>query len=105
VGNNVFSEAFKLRVRFVTQSMIDVIGYHQAAVMQAARNAGVTLEDLARASASFQDGDELAAFDTARDRGELTSGPYVEHMVFIERLFMRATTYAQERSERLSLQR
>jgi hypothetical protein len=57
--------------------------------------AGVTVEDLARASAAFAG--KLAAFDAEQTRGEMTTGTFVEHVVLMERLLMRATDYARER--------
>ena len=51
---------------------------------------GVTVEDLARARASFEGKAELAAFDQEQAEGEMTRRSFVAHVVWIERLLMRA---------------
>ena len=59
-------------------------------MMQDACPPGVTVEDLARARASFEGKAELAAFDQEQAEGEMTRGSFVAHVVWIERLLMRA---------------
>ncbi len=76
---------------------MSVAGYRHAKLMLDAKIAGVTVEDLARARASFADKETLAAFDAEQARGELTSGTFVAHVVWIERLLIRATNFANER--------
>ena len=77
-----------------------VAPFRHAKMMRDAQAAGVTVEDLARASASFAGKGGLAAFDAEQARGEMTRGTFVEHVVLIERLIMRATDYARQRSKR-----
>ena len=66
--------------------------------MRDAQAAGVTVEDLARALASYDSGDALAAFDAERARGEMTTGKFVEHVTHGEWLLIRATEYARQRT-------
>jgi hypothetical protein len=75
-----------------------VASYRHAKLMRNAQAAGVTVEDLARASASYDSGDALAAFDAERARGEMTSGKFVEHVTRAEWLLTRATEYARQRA-------
>jgi len=71
---------------------MSVAGYRHAKMLQDAIKAGVTLEDLARASASDKGGQAaVEAFDADQARGELTTGTFVEHVVPIERLMMVGT--------------
>ncbi len=84
----------------VLYSRMPVAPFRHTKIMRDAQVAGVTVEDLARARASFEGGDILAAFDADQARGEMTRGTFVEHVVWIERLIMRATDYARQRSKR-----
>ena len=75
-----------------------VASYRHAKLMRNAQAAGVTVEDLARALASYDSGDALAAFDAERARGEMTTGKFVEHVTHGEWLLIRATEYARQRT-------
>jgi hypothetical protein len=75
-----------------------VAGYRHAKMLQDAMRAGITVEDLARALASYDSGDALAAFDTECARGEMTSGVFVNHVVRTEMIITRATEYARQRT-------
>ncbi len=46
--------------------------------------AGANLEDLARAMASLRGPNIVAEFDVGRDRGEMTTGIFVQHILDAE---------------------
>jgi hypothetical protein len=73
-----------------------VASYRHAKLMRDAQAAGVTVEDLARASASYDVDGSLPTFDEEAARGEATTGVFVKHVTHVEWLLIRATEYARE---------
>ena len=73
---------------------MSAVDLRHAKILQDARKAGVTIEDLARAWASI-DG-KRDAFDAGRNISEFEdkTGHYAGYVVETEEMFMRATTYA-----------
>lgn len=76
---------------------MSAVDLRHARLLQDARNAGVTVEDLARAWASM-DG-KRDAFDAGRDKSiqEDKTGHYLGYICETEEILRRATAYALDR--------